>query len=225
LAVTSPQHDPAGSVARWANIGLWFLPVYALLLALSTLTHEPDHATDFEGWSRYVTTDRFLISHIVGSIVGAALGLVGTVSAMLFLIRGRAAVTAMVGTALTIVGNALFLTIFSAAAFAQPAIGRRFLGGDATAETLYDDVYGVPLFITFGVGALLFLVGAIVFGRAVARTSPALRLAGYGYATALVLFLVSGFTVSVIQPAFGVLAMVAAVAIAIRLPRVPELRP
>lgn len=217
--MASAQVDPGRAAERWARAGLWLLPVYALLLALSTLTHEPDHSTDFEAWSRYVTTDRFLVSHIVGSILGAGLGLVGVVAAMLFLVRGRAALTAMVGVALTIVANTLFLTVFAAAAFAQPAIGRAFLAGEGDGEALYDDVYGMPLLVTFGVGALLFLAGAVVFGRAVARTSRELRVAGYGYAAALVLFAVSGFTVSVVQPVFAALAMVAAGVIAMRLPR------
>ena len=39
-------------VLRLAALGLWLLPVYALLLALGTLTHEPGHTVDFDAWSR-----------------------------------------------------------------------------------------------------------------------------------------------------------------------------
>jgi hypothetical protein len=123
-----------------------------------------------------------------------------------------------VATALTIVGNVLFTGLFAAAAFAQPAIGRAFLAGREGAEGLYDEVYGTPLLITFGVGALCFLVGAVMFGRAVARTSGTLRPAGWGYAVALVLFVISGFTVSVVQPVFAALGCAAAVLVALRLP-------
>lgn len=217
-SVTTAQRERTASGLHPAAAGLWLLPVYGLLLALSTLTHEPDHAVDFDAWSRYVTTDRFVVSHVVGSILGAGLGLVGIVAALLFLVRGPAAGRAMLATALTIVANVLFTGLFAAAAFAQPAIGRAFLAGREGAELLYDDVYGTPLLITFGVGALMFITGAVLFGMAVARTSPGLRWAGWGYAAALVLFLVSGFTVSVLQPVAGVLACAAAVVIALRLP-------
>lgn len=220
--VTTAQHERTGSGLGLASAGLWLLPLYALLLALSTLTHEPDHAEAFGDWSRYVTTDIFLVNHIVGSILGAALGLVGIVSALLFLVRGPAAATATVATALTIVGNVLFTGLFAAAAFAQPAIGRAFLAGQEGAEGLYDEVYGTPLLTTFGIGAVCFLAGAVMFGRAVARTSDSLRLAGWGYAVALVLFVISGFTVSVVQPVFAALACAAAVLIALRLPNAVE---
>jgi hypothetical protein len=216
--VTTAQHERAGSGLRLARAALWLLPVYTLLLALSTLTHEPDHAEEFADWSRYVTTDVFVVTHVVGSILGAALGLVGIVAALLFLVRGPAATSAMTATALTVVGNVLFTGLFAAAAFAQPAIGRAFLAGQEGAEGLYDEVYGTPLLATFGVGALCFLAGAILFGRAVAHTSAGLRVAGWGYATALVLFVVSGFTVSVVQPVLAALACAAAVLIALRLP-------
>lgn len=216
--VTTAQHERTGSGLRIARAGLWLLPLYALLLALSTLTHEPDHTTDFEGWSRYVTTDMFLVNHVVGSILGAALGLIGIVAALLFLVRAPAGGSAMVATALTIVGNVLFTGLFAAAAFAQPAIGRAFLAGQEGAEGLYDDVYGTPLLTTFGIGAVCFLVGAVLFGRAVAHASADLRLAGWGYGVALVLFVVSGFTVSVAQPVLAALACAAAVLIALRLP-------
>lgn len=196
-----------------------------MLLVLSTLTHEPDHSTDFAGWSRYVTTDIFLVSHIVGSILGAGLGLVGLVAALLLLVRGPAAVGAMVGAALTIIANTLFTAVFGIAAFTQPAMGRAFLAGDDGMQEFYDDVYGVPLLVTFGVGALLFIAGAVVFGRAVARTSPDLRWAGYGYAVGLVLFLIAGFTVSVLQPVAGAVAAIAAIMIAARLPKVKALIP
>ena len=205
-------------VLRLAALGLWLLPVYAVLLALGTLTHEPDHTVDFDAWSRYVTTDRFLVSHIAGSIAGAALGLVGVVSALVLMLRGPAARSALVATALTILGNVFFLCLFAVAAFAQPAIGRAHLAGRSDGLVLYDDVYGAPLLGTFAVGALCFVAGAILFGRALAGTSERLRMPGYGYAIALVLFVVAGFTVSVAQPVMAAVAAVMAGLVALRLP-------
>jgi hypothetical protein len=203
---------------RLASLGVWLLPVYALLLALSTLTHEPDHAEDFEAWSRFVTTDVFVVSHVGASILGAGLGLVGSVCAMVLMLRGPAAGTALVATALTIIGNVLFTSVFAAAAYAQPAIGRAFLGGTPGAEGLYDDVYGAPLLTAFALGAVTFIAGALLVGRALARTAPSLRWAGWTYGASLVLFLVAGFTVSFLQPVTAGVACVAVVVVALRLP-------
>jgi hypothetical protein len=62
------------SAVRLAALAVWLLPVYALLLALSTLTHEPDHAEDFEAWSRYVTTDLFVVTHGTAARTGDSFG-------------------------------------------------------------------------------------------------------------------------------------------------------
>jgi hypothetical protein len=67
---------------RFARLGLWLIPVYGVLLALSTLTHQPDYDTDFQSYAEYITTDRFLASHLGASIAGAALGLLGVVAAL-----------------------------------------------------------------------------------------------------------------------------------------------
>jgi hypothetical protein len=193
MSVTAPRDRTDGSL-RPARIGVWLLPLYGLLLTLSTLTHQPDPQTDLAGYSRYVTTDVFLVSHLVGSILGGALGLVA---------------------------NTLVTAVFAAAAFAQPAIGRAFLAGGAGMPALNDDVYGAPLFATAAVGLLLFIAGAVVFGRAVARSSAALRWPGYGYAAGLSLFVVAAFALPVLQPVAGVVTTAAAVLVAMRLPGVP----
>jgi hypothetical protein len=216
MVSTTTRHS--GTAVRLAALGVWLLPLHALLLAISTLTHEPDHAEDFEAWSRYVTTDVFVVSHVGASIVGAGLGLVGTVCAMVLMLRGAAAGAALVATALTIMGNVLFTGVFAAAAFAQPAIGRAFLDGVPGAEGLYDDVYGAPLLVTFALGALSFLAGALLLARALARTAPSLRGAGWTYGASLAAFLVAGFTVSFLQPVAGAVACVAAAVVARRLP-------
>ena len=85
LTTTPPQRTV--SHLRLAAAGVWLLPVYALFLTLSMLTHEPDHAVDCPARSRYGTTD-------------------------------------------------VFVVIFAAAAYAQPAIGRAVLAGVPGAEDL-----------------------------------------------------------------------------------------
>lgn len=206
-------------VARWAAAALWLLPAYGLLLCLSTITHEPDHTTRFGAWSEYVTTDIFLVSHVAGSIIGAGLGLVGTVAALLFLVHGPRARGAFVGVAMTLVAGVAFAAVFGLAAFTQPAIGRAFLAGTGDMPAFYDDVYGSPMLLTFGLGALLFVAGAVTWGIAVAGTGSGLRVAGVTYAVAMPVFLVSGLMGSVLQPVAGLAVAVAGAVVALRLPK------
>jgi hypothetical protein len=198
--------------------GVWLLTAYSLLLALSTITHQPDYTTDFGGYADYVTTGPFLLSHLVASIVGAGFGILGAISLGVALARGRSATPALIGVVCTVLGNVLFTAIFAAAAFAQPAIGKAWQGGAHTvARSVNDDVYGAPLFATFAVGAPLFIAGAVLLGVAVARHSQALRWWGAGYAAFLTLFLVSGFLFDLVQPLMAVFLLITTAVIALRL--------
>ncbi|MFP3712709.1 hypothetical protein [Puerhibacterium sp. TATVAM-FAB25] len=211
----------AGATAeRFAAGSLWLLPVFGLLLALSTLTHEPDRATDFEGYARYVTTDVFVVSHLVGSIVGAGLGAVGAVGVAVLLARTRHAAGALTGAALTILAAVLLAATFGGAVFAQPGIGRAHLAGVAgMADLNADTVYGAPRVLTAMAATLLLVASAVVLGVAVARTARPLRWLGVGYAGTLTLFAVVSIAFSALQPVVAALFTVVAVLLAVRLPR------
>jgi len=72
-------------VRAFARGALWALPVWAALLSLGTLTHQPDSQTAFADFAAYVTTTQFLVSHLVASIAGAAIGSIGVIALMLYL--------------------------------------------------------------------------------------------------------------------------------------------
>lgn len=218
-AVTPGSERAAATTTRFARLGLWLIPIYGALLALSTLTHQPDYDTDFPGYAEYVTTDRFLVSHLGASIAGAALGLLGVVAALAFLVRGPAVTAAILGAAFTIVGNLLFTALFGVAAFAQPAIGQAFLDGASGVRELNDDVYGTPLFATAAIGFIFFLAGGILLGVAIARVARPLRWAGIGFAASLVLFVLGFLMLDIAQPVAGALLAVVGVVLALRLPR------
>jgi hypothetical protein len=112
--------------ARAAKLGLWALPGYAVLLGLSTVTHQPP-VSDFDAYARYVTTDVFLVSHLGASIFGAGLAILGAIAVTAFLVHGRAARAAVVGLALTTITNVFMAASFGGAAFVQPGIGRAHL--------------------------------------------------------------------------------------------------
>ena len=216
--VASGNARAKATAMRFARIGLWLIPIYGALLALSTLTRQPDYDTDFQSYAEYVTTDRFLVSHLGASIAGAALGLLGVVAALAFLVRGPAVTAVILGAACTIVGNVLFTALFGVAAFAQPAIGRAFLDGASGVRELNDDVYGTPLFAAAAIGFLFFLAGGILLGVAIARVARPLRWVGIGYAASLVLFVLGFLVLDIAQPIAGALLAAVGVVLALRLP-------
>ena len=73
------QQDRGTYLTSVARKGVWLLPAFGLLLALSTIRQQPPVQTDFEGYARFVTTGEFLVSHLVASIGGAALAILGVV--------------------------------------------------------------------------------------------------------------------------------------------------
>lgn len=203
---------------RFARVGLWLIPLYGALLAVGTVTHQPDYDTDFEGYAEYVTTDRFLVSHLGASIAGATLGMLGIVAALAFLARGRATTPAVLGATCFIVGNMLFTALFGVAAFAQPAIGDAFLDNMSGIRELNEDVYGTPLFATAGIGFLFFVAGAILLGIAIARVGRPMKWIGIGFSSSLVLFVIGFLMLEIAQPIAGGLFAVVGVLLALRLP-------
>jgi len=199
--------------------GLWSLPVYGLLLGLSTVTHQPP-VDDFDAYARYVTTDVFLVSHLGASILGAALAILGAVAVTAYLVRGRAARTAVVGMVLTTVTNVFMAATFGSAAFVQPGIGRAHLTGvDGMPALNADTAYGPALFATALTSTAFFIISAIVLGTAIARTHRRLRWHGIGYAVLLTVFAGPGLLFGVLQPIAGFALVAATAALAIRLPR------
>jgi len=192
-----------GTIATYARRGLWALPVWALLLFLATLTHQPPYQTDFPAWSRYVTTDPFLASHLAGSIGGAAVGAVGFMAlAVTLALRGAPRLSVWALTT-AVAGDVAVVSVFGVAAFAQPAIGRAFLAGHRDVVELYDDVNGVPLLTTAALGVLLLSVGLVLFGIGVNRTRLAPHAAGWAIILGGPLFAVVGVVLANVVQSVG----------------------
>src|SRR5258708_5004401 len=129
-SATSPTRNKLEDYARW---GLWALPVWAALLAYGTLTHQPSPQPS--GYASYVTTTEFLIHHLVASIFGAGVGILGLTALFIVLCKGRAAPLALWALVLGVIGNMLDTAGFGVAAFAQSAIGRAYLSGHMAEAT------------------------------------------------------------------------------------------
>ena len=198
---------------RVARRLIWAGPVWAVLLFLGTISHQPPPQTDFAGYARYITTTEFLVSHIVASIAGAAIGNLGFVAIFVALVRRGGGSLGLWALVAAILGNTVVTSIFGAAAFAQPAIGRMYLAGQtAQAMALQDDIYGVPLFATAFTGLLLLAVGLVLFGIAVARSRSLPRWAGILLAISGLLFAIVGVALADIVQSVGAAGLIASTA-------------
>lgn len=204
----SPTNDELDRYARW---GLWALPVWAALLLIATLEHQPSSRTDFPAYARFITTTPFLISHLGASILGAGIGTLGFIALFVSLARRGTPRLALWALVTAILGNTLSTSIFGVAAFAQPAIGRAFLSGQTAeaAVAINNDIYGPALFATALPGLLLLTVGIILFGVAVTRSGSLPRKAGIGFAVSGVLFAVIGFVLANFVQTVGAALMLA----------------
>ena len=198
--------------------GVWLLPVAAAITGWATFEHQPDTTSQFTDWSRFVTTDRFLASHLIGSIAGQAVWIVGAAAvAALAVAAGRRVGVAIAGFVTMVLGSAGLIAGFGVAAFAQPAIGHLQLDGVAGAHAVYDDVYGIPTFATLIGGGLLFAAATVLLARAVASIDCVPRWAtiALGIAGPLIGFL--GVAIGSLQTVGSIAALVGSTAIAIAL--------
>jgi hypothetical protein len=180
----------------WIKAGVWALPVYGLLTLWATLTHQPDPTTDFEAYARYVTTSTYLAQHLVGSIFGTVLAILGAIALGAYLVAGRAGRLAPPAIVSSVSGHALIMAIFGMSTFATPAIGRAYLAGQQGVIDVNQDILGDPLVITALAGGLLYSVGTILFGLAAWRSNTLPAWAGVLYAP-------TGFLISIVGLVIG----------------------
>jgi hypothetical protein len=194
---------------------LWLIPLHGLLLVWGTWERQPTPSTEFAEWSRFVTTDNFLWSHVIASIGGQTAAIVAAAAlAALLLLRGAPTGRTVTGLVMHLVGSGLLLAGFGTAAFAQPAIGELHASDPGLAEIVYGAVYS-PLAIA------LLLLGAALFGLSTLWTGSALtslpevpNLAGRLYAAAGPTFAVVGFFIGPVQTLGALLFVVSGVLVA-----------
>jgi hypothetical protein len=214
---TNDEASPAWHqrLERYARVGLWALPIWAILLLIATWERQPDPTTNFPQYAEFTTTMWFLISHIIASIVGAAIGVIGLVALFFVLSQYKGIRLAVVALVAAVLGNVLVTSVFGVAAFAQPAIGRAYLDGSTTEAVAFEsDVYGPALFATALPGILFLTIGIVLFGLAVARSGQLPKYAGYAFAISGVLFAFIGFAIGEIQTLGAVLMILSTVWIA-----------
>lgn len=204
------------AIRSWIRAGIWLIPVYGGLTLYATWTHQPDPETQFREWSEYVTTTNFLVGHILGSVVGTTLGLLGAVALGLFLADTARSKAALAGLTATVLGSGAVIATFGAAISAQPALGNAFLGGMGAAEDLYASVYGPATLAVAITGVVLFSLGPILLGWAMVSSARLPRWCGIAYGFSGPLIGMFGLVIGQAQTVGSVLLIGAGVVIARR---------
>ena len=185
----------AANITRLIGIGLLGLPLYGALTFWSSLDPQPDPTTQYDAWSRFVTTDHFLYAHLFGSIGGAVLAILGIFALGAYLATSRAGRLGLAAMVMTVVGQALGLAIGGATTFAQPGAGQAHLAGIEEYARLNEQqpmLSDTALMATFGLAILLMFVGSLLLGVAVWRSGVLPKWAGAIWAISALLFYVLG---------------------------------
>src|SRR4028119_1191537 len=101
----------APNVTRWIGIGLLGLPLYGAMTFFSSLDPQPDPNTHLEAWSRFVTTDSYVLKHLLLSDLGIVFALLRTLALGASLATSRAGRMGLWAMVITVFSSSLFLTI------------------------------------------------------------------------------------------------------------------
>ena len=119
----------APNITRWIGMGLLGLPLYGALTFWSSLHPRPDPNTHFEAWSRYVITDRYLLTHVLGGGLGLILAIFGTFDLGAYLATSRVGRLGLLAMVLTVFATALFRMPMGVSTFSAPHEGQAYRTG------------------------------------------------------------------------------------------------
>jgi hypothetical protein len=178
---------PTTTVTNWIRAGLVGLPLAGALTLWSSLRPQPDPNVRYEAWSRFVTTDHYVLTHVFGSILGLILAIFGTFALGAYLSGARAGRMGLWAMVLTVLGSALFLPGMGVSAFAAPEEGQAYLAGIERLRELPDIFADTMLALTSLLMVALVFAGNVLLGVAVWRSGALPKLAGAMWAAAAVL--------------------------------------
>lgn len=186
----SPSSSSPNTI-NWIRISLLALPISGVLTAWATLTPQPNPSTEFEAWSRFVTTTYFMLTHLLGTLLGIILLIFGVIALGAYLAkeRGHSRLLGLVAMVVTIAANMLFLPIAGWAAFGEPAIGRAYLSGIEEAMQINP---GPDFSAIFLLSVVLAFIGNVLLGTAIWRSKTLPKWAGAIWIAWAVIFYVAG---------------------------------
>ena len=176
----------APNTTRWIGVGLLGLPLYGVLTFWSSFDPQPDPGTRYEAWARFVTTDHYVLGHVLGSILGLIFAIFGTFALGAYLTRSRAGRLGLVATVITVLGGTLFLPAMGVSTFAVPEEGQAYLAGIEEYRNLPDIFADTMFALTSLLVILLGFVGNVLLGVAVWRSGTLPKWAGVLWAAAAV---------------------------------------
>ncbi len=174
----------ATNLTRWIGTGLLGLPLYGALTFWSSLHPQPDPNTHYEAWSRFVTTDHYVLTHVLGSGLGLILAIFGTFALGVYLANGRAGRMGLVAMVITVLGTALFLMPMGVSTFAAPEEGQAYLAGIEGLPDMPTSFADTTMMATSLLVVVLTFVGNVLLGVAVWRSGTLPRWAGALWASA-----------------------------------------
>ncbi len=177
----------APNTTNWIRVGLLGLPVAGALTFWSSLDPQPDPNVRYEAWSRFVTTDHYVLTHVFGSILGLILAIFGAFALGTYLAGSHAGRLGLWAMVITVLGSALFLPGMGVSAFAAPEEGQAFLAGIEGLRGLPDILADTMLALMSLLMVLLVFAGNVLLGVAVWRSGSLPRWAGAMWAAAAVL--------------------------------------
>src|SRR3712207_3733493 len=124
------------NTTRWIGIGLLGLPLYGALTFWSSLEGQPDANTQLEAWARYVTTNQYVLGHVLGSILGLICLIFGVFALGVYLATSRAGRLGLWAMVITVLGSALFLPLQGVTTFSAPEEGQAVLAGPGGVEAV-----------------------------------------------------------------------------------------
>jgi hypothetical protein len=191
----------APNITRWIGIGMLGLPLYGALTFWSSLEGQPDPNTQLEAWSRFVTTNKYVLGHLFGSIFGLIFAIFGVFALGAYLARSRDGRMGLVAMVITVLGSALFLPLQGVSTFAAPEEGQAVLAGLEEFEELPPIFANTVFGLTGLLDIMLLLVGNVLLGVAVWRSGVLPRWAGAIWGGTHVLMYFSLAYASAIGPA------------------------
>ena len=180
------------NTTRWIAIGLLALPLYGVLTFLASIDPQPDPNTHYEAWSRFATTNGYVLKHLFLTILGIIFGIFGTIALGAYLTRSRAGRMGLVAMVMAVLGYSLFLPWAGTSTFAAPREGQAYLAGIEEFHEL-PIIFAITLQgLTVVVAILLGFVGNLLLGVAVWRSGILPKWAGALWVFAPVLIYVLG---------------------------------
>lgn len=177
------------NTTKWIHTGLLALPVYGLLTAWSTLDPQPDQVKDPEAWARFVSTNSYLVGHLLGSTGGLILAIFGIFALGAYLANSRAGRLGLAAMVVTALGHILLLVPSVISTFATPAIGQAYLAGITDVMQVEFPSAMTAIFL---LGLLLAFVGSVLLGVAVWRSGTLPKWSGAVWIAAALMFYVLG---------------------------------